>query len=219
MPGREGPQGAIGGRATTTIGPDGGSTEVVVRREGDTPSGGYTVRAVVRAASLLEFLRSSNGGATLEELAVGSGLAKPTAFRMLRTLEEVGLVERMVGSDRYRLGLRCLELGQAYLEQVDLRREAASVLGELRDRFNETVHLAVLDDDYRVVYLEKLETRHALGIMMSRVGGAAPSYCTGLGKALLASHPGDPGAVLTAGGVLVRHTPNTITEPEALRVE
>jgi DNA-binding IclR family transcriptional regulator len=37
-----------------------------------------------------------------------------------------------------------------------------------------------------VVYLEKLHGLHAVGLMTSRVGGRAPAYCTGLGKALLA---------------------------------
>ncbi len=180
---------------------------------------GYTVRAVVRAASLLDLLRSQNGGATLDQLASGSGLAKPTAFRLLRTLEQERLVERVVGSEQYRLGLRCLELGQAYLEQVDLRKEAAPVLAALRDRFDETVHLAVLDDDYRVVYLEKLETRRAVGIMMSRVGRTAPAHCTGLGKALLAWSPGDPVAELKRRGALQVFTANTIAEPDALRAE
>lgn len=183
------------------------------------PRDGYTVRAVARAASLLDLLRSQNGGATLDQLATGSGLAKPTVFRLLRTLEQESLVERVAGSDQYRLGLRCLELGQAYLEQADLRKEAAPVLAGLRDRFDETVHLGVLDDDYRVVYLDKLETRRAVGLMMSRLGRTAPAHCTGLGKALLASTPGDPVTHLERRGTLQAFTLSTITEPEALRAE
>lgn len=184
-------------------------------RRGD----GYVVRAVVRAARLLETLRTSDGGASLVELAGASGLAKASVFRMLRTLEETGLVERIPETDRYRLGLRCFELGQAYLEQTDLRREAMPVLASLREEFNETVHLGALDDELRVVYLEKLESTHAVGIMMSRVGRTAPSFCTGLGKAMLSAVPGDPVARLERQGVLRPYTPGTIAEPAALRDE
>src|SRR3982751_2074137 len=103
---------------------------------------GYVIRAVVRAVQLLELLRTSDdGGASLQELAARSGLAKASAFRMLRTLEQTGLAERVPGSDRYRLGVRCLEFGQAYLEQIDLRREALPVMERLLAEFNETVHL------------------------------------------------------------------------------
>lgn len=180
---------------------------------------GYVVRAVVRAARLLELLRTSDGGASLGNLSARSGLAKASVFRMLRTLEETGLVERLPEDDRYRLGVRCLELGQAYLEQTDLRREAFPELAELLREFNETVHLGVLDDELRVVYLEKLESTHAVGIMMSRVGRTAPSFCTGLGKAMLAVLAGDPAAALEERGALRAYTPNTISEPQALRTE
>ena len=181
--------------------------------------GRYVVRAVTRAAGILELLRSSDGGATLQQIASRSGLAKASALRMIRSLQDSGLVERVVDSDRYRLGVRTLALGQAYLEQVDFRSEAIPVLERLRQMFGETVHLGVLDDDLRVVYLDKLETTHPVGIMMSRVGRTAPSFCTGLGKALLAFRPGDPVAELEQRDALRAYTPNTIHRPEALRAE
>lgn len=182
-------------------------------------AGNYNVRAVERAAAILELLRVSDGGASLVELAKGSGLAKPSVFRMVKTLESVGFVERVSGTERYRLGVRCLELGQAYLETTDLRSEAMPVLHRLRDEFDETVHLGVMDDGLRAVYLEKLETAHAIGLMMSRVGRTVPAYCTGMGKALLAYQAGDPISVLEQRGELVKYMPNTIFEPESLRNE
>lgn len=185
----------------------------------DQPRGGYTIRAVVRAAKLLELLRAAEGGSTLQELSDESGLAKASVFRMLRTLEQLLLVERMPGTDRYRLGVCCLQLGQAYLEQTDLRREAIPAMQRLREEFNETVHLGVLDNDLRVVYLEQLEGRHAVGILTARVGRTAPPYCTAIGKALLASRLDDPTAVLEQKGVLHRWTENTIIDPDQLRAE
>ncbi len=120
------------------------------------PGSVYAVRAVVRAARLLELLRSAQGGMTLQELTDASGLAKASVFRMLKTLEQVALVERLPRVERYRLGVRCLELGQAYLDNVDLRREALPVMEQLRDECNETIHLGLLDDELRVVYVEQL---------------------------------------------------------------
>lgn len=185
----------------------------------DDAQDGYRIRAVVRAAEIMGLLAGADGGATLNELAAGAGLPKASVFRMLRTLEEVGFAERIPGSERWRLGVRCLQLGQAYLEQVDLRREALPVMERLRDELNETVHLAVLNDDLDVVYLEKLESTHAVGIMMSRVGRTAPSFCTGVGKALLAVQPGDPAGLLEARGALGQYTESTIHDVNELRVE
>jgi IclR family KDG regulon transcriptional repressor len=189
-------------------------------RNADTARDGYVVRAVVRAVELLELIRTSEGGsASLQELAGRSNLAKASAFRMLRTLEETGLAERIPGSDRYRLGVRCLEFGQAYLEQTDLRRDALPVMQRLLAEFNETVHLGVLDDRLQVVYLEKLDSAHAVGIMMSRVGRTAPSYCTGIGKALLAEYDSDPVGLLLQHEELKRFTPQTRSDPKELRAD
>lgn len=192
------------------------------RREGQAApvADGYSVRAVVRAVDLLDLLRGAGrAGMSIQELSDGSGLAKASAYRMLKTLEGIGLVERLPASERYRLGVRCLELGQAYLEQTDLRQEARPVMERLRAEFKETVHLAVLDDRLRVVYLEKLDGAHAVGIMMSRVGSTAPSHCTGLGKALLSGRSDDPVALLQKWGELRRYTPTTISAPGKLRAE
>jgi DNA-binding IclR family transcriptional regulator len=179
----------------------------------------YEVRAITRAFDILALLEQGPGGVSLHELVQRSELSKPTVFRMLRNLEHGGLVERVAGTDSYRLGLRCVRLGQAYLSQVDFRREALPVLERLRDSYSETVHLAVLDGDLRVVYLEKLEGSHAVGVMMSAIGRSAPSYCTGLGKALLAARDDDPVATLEQRGELVPKTAYTIWEPDALRAE
>lgn len=179
----------------------------------------YEVQAISRAAAVLKLIESDGGNSALNSLVTRSGLHKPTVFRLVRNLERIGLVERVPGSDLYRLGLRCIELGQAYLQQIDFRREARPVLEKLRDAYNETVHLAVLDGHLRVVYLEKLEGTHAIGIMMSAVGRSAPAYCTGLGKALLAPRDDDPAGTLASRGELEYKTPNTICDPDALRAE
>jgi DNA-binding IclR family transcriptional regulator len=174
---------------------------------------------VERAALILDLLYTAGGDLSLKELALRAELPKASVFRMLRTLERTGLVERPFGQDVYRLGVRCLTLGQAYLEQTNLRDEARPVLEKLRSQFDETVHLAVLDDELRVVYLEKLETPHAVGLMMSRIGRTVPAFCTGIGKALLAGLNGDPVSELERRGILRRYTPSTIYDPEALRRE
>jgi DNA-binding IclR family transcriptional regulator len=179
----------------------------------------YEVQAITRAASLLGLIQAQHAGTQFTTLVTASGLPKPTVLRLIRNLERIGLVERVPRTDRYRLGLRCIELGQAYLEQVDFRREALPVMERLRDTYNETVHLAVLDEHLRVIYLDKLNGTQAIGIMKSAVGKSAPAYCTGLGKALLGARDDDPAGRLASAGELVAKTPNTIWDLDDLRVE
>lgn len=179
----------------------------------------YHVRAILRAFEVLEQVRRAGDGIGLKELGERTGLTKATTLRMVRNLEHVGMVEAVPGTNNYRLGVRCVELGQAYLEHADFRHEARPILERLRDEFGETVHLGVLDDGLRVVYLDKLEGRHAVGIMMSRVGVTAPAYCTGLGKALLAVQGSDAVHRLDVAGSRTTYTPSTIVGSEELERE
>jgi hypothetical protein len=84
-----------------------------------------------------------------------------------------------------------LRFGALVEEKLDLVQQARPFLLQLRDQVNETIHLAVLDDDLRVVYVEKLSAQHAIGLMMSRIGITAPMHCTALGKAMAAFQPED----------------------------
>ena len=143
----------------------------------------YNIRVLDRAINVLLVL-SDGTPRTLQEISESIGLSPSTTFRLLTTLGFYRLVQRDA-LNRYSLGLACLELARAYYESNDLRKVALPELETLRDEVKETVHLAILEG-MEVVYLEKLPGLHAIGLMGSRVGGRAPSYCTGLGKVLLA---------------------------------
>jgi DNA-binding IclR family transcriptional regulator len=144
----------------------------------------YNIRVVDRAVALLSLL-SDGRPRTLTEVSKELDINSSTTFRLLATLLSHNLVQLDQSTGNYRLGLACLELSRAYHTSSEVRRVALPIIEALRDETMETVHLGVLAD-LEVVYLEKLEGLHAIGLMSSRVGGRAPSYCTGLGKALLA---------------------------------
>jgi DNA-binding IclR family transcriptional regulator len=92
------------------------------------------------------------------------------------------------------------------------------LLEALRNDCKETVHLTILDR-MEVVYLEKLEGLLPIGFMSSRVGGRAPAYCTGVGKALLAYEAPDEVRSFYSKHGLQRHTANTIVDVEKLMAE
>lgn len=174
----------------------------------------YAVRSVLRAAGLLRLIAADRENATLAGLSKQSGLSKPTVFRLVRTLIEAGLVEVVPRESSFRLGPLCAVLGQAYLDQADALREARPILQALRDETGETVHFGVLDQDMRVLYQEKLESTHAIGVMKSRVGLTVPAHCTGIGKMLLAATGLRPPAAS-----LERFTTSTISDPGVLDAE
>jgi len=138
---------------------------------------------------VLEALLNARAPLRLEQICAHTGLPKSTAFRIIvNLLQGQYLVETEQG---YWLGLKMLRFGALVEEKLDLVQQARPFLTQLRDQVNETIHLAALDDDLRVVYLEKLSTQHAIGLMMSRIGITAPMHCTALGKTMAAFRPED----------------------------
>lgn len=174
----------------------------------------YHIRVLDRAFQVLDLL-SDGQSRTLTEISQELHISSSTVFRLLATLTGHNFVQRDVVSGEFSLGLACLELARAYFDGSDLRSNALPDLENLRDRTSETVHLGVIEG-MEVVYLEKLHGLHAIGLMSSRVGGRAPAYCTGLGKALLANL--DPSQVRTHYGNtgLKAYTERTIVDLDEL---
>jgi IclR family KDG regulon transcriptional repressor len=149
----------------------------------------YSIRALQRGMKVLDALLDARAPLNLEQICAYSGLPKATAFRIIvNLLQGHYLVETEKG---YWLGLKMLRFGALVEEKLDLMHQPRPFLTQLRDQVNETIHLAVLDDDLRVVYVDKLSTQHAVGLMISRIGSTAPMYCTALGKAMAAFRPED----------------------------
>ena len=108
-------------------------------------------------------------------------------------------------------------MGTAKLQGMELVKEAASYLKQLREQSNETVHLAVLDEG-EVLYLDKEESPQSIR-MVSQVGRRLPAHCTGLGKVLLANLDEEEQEKIIEEKGLPRFTESTITDKKKLREE
>jgi DNA-binding IclR family transcriptional regulator len=177
----------------------------------------YCIRVLDRGFRILSLL-SDGKPRTQMELSEGINLSPSTTFRLLATLSYSRYIKRNEQTNQYSLGLACLELSRAYADGNDLRGTALPELEALRDDIKETVHLGVLDQT-EVVYLEKIPGLHAIGLMGSRVGGRSPSYCTGVGKVLLAQENNIYLVEYFQKHKMQRFTDTTIISFEALQEE
>ncbi|MFC0531501.1 IclR family transcriptional regulator [Phytohabitans kaempferiae] len=157
------------------------------------------------ASKLFAVLDAFAGGAQslrLTDIVDRSGLAMPTALRMVRELVSWGGLER-ARDGSYRVGARMWLLGNASPCLRKLRELGEPHLQDLLARGRTGVHLAALDGVHALV-LSRLGTGHAL----PSVGARLPLHATGTGRALLAF--GDPAlvdeVVHTGLPALTRHT-------------
>jgi IclR family acetate operon transcriptional repressor len=154
---------------------------------------------------------------SLAELAGTLAQSKPTIFRILRTLEEFGYLDKDPATGRYTLGLRFHTLGSVAVKHEQLRWQALPPLQDLARTTGETVHVGILYDGEAICVQAVDGTR--LIRMHAFVGKRTPAHASALGKVLLAHMPDAEIDALTAGRGLVRFTPHTLTDPAALREE
>ena len=99
---------------------------------------------------------------------------------------------------------------------MDLHREAKGFVEALTNVTGEAVHLCVFDGLQTTLINRTEPSRGRTNTIV--VMEASPAHCTATGKAALAFQPEPVLARIVAFG-LRRYTPNTITDPTALRKE
>ena len=145
--------------------------------------GGATsgVGVLDKAVGILSFL-ATDGPASLAGVVEGTGLARPTAHRLLSALETHHLVARSEG--RYALGMRLLGWGSEVASGAGLVRAAHPALTALRDATGESTQLYVREGDARVCVAT---VERATGLKTTvPVGAVLPLVLGSAGKVLLA---------------------------------
>lgn len=182
------------------------------------PPGAYTVKSLVKAMAILDCLAEGEQKSyTLTELSRRLHVHVSTVHRLLVNLLRQGFVEQDPATGGYQLGFRVLRMGLRVLGRLDFRRVAQPKLLELNHKTQETVHLAIFQDDHSVS-IETYDSPQPVGLD-ARLGGVMPLHCTGVGKALLAFQSEEIIQRLSKSPGLARLTTHTITSLPKLKRE
>jgi len=153
-------------------------------REGTGPD---FIEALARGLEVIAAFRAGHPSPTLAEIAASTGLARPTARRILLTLAELGYV-RAEGST-FALTPRVLELGVAYVRSQGLWDVARPHMERLGRATAESCSIAQLDGS-DIVYVARVAMPKIVGLSV-QIGTRFPALPTSLGKVLLAALPID----------------------------
>ena len=170
------------------------------------------VQSVDRAVSVMELL-SRRGWSGVTEVARELKIHKSTAYRLLTTLRDRGLVEQDAATEKYRLGFGLVLLARAVRADLDILRCARPVCERLSEHTRETVTIAVLEDDDAVVIHQSISRASALSVDWT--GRHTPLHATAAGKIFLLYMPEDQ-RLRILEGPLERFTENTIVDPVSL---
>ncbi|MFL2105272.1 IclR family transcriptional regulator [Desemzia sp. FAM 23991] len=143
------------------------------------------VQTIDRALSILEVL-SNYDNLSLMEISEKVQLHKATTHRLVNSLLENGYIEKDATTKKYRISLKLFQLGNRRVQNIDFLNVAKSMIRQLSQEINQTVHL-VIEDDNEVLYIDKHDSQDSETRMHSRIGKKAPMYVTAVGKAILAT--------------------------------
>jgi DNA-binding IclR family transcriptional regulator len=165
---------------------------------------------------ILKALGEHPGRLGLSDLADRVGLAKTTVHGLLRTLQEHGLVEQHLDTDKYQLGPELLQLGNSYLDLNELRSRSLAWSELLATRVGEAVRVGVPHGDGVLVVHHVFRPDASLQVL--EVGALLPLHATALGKAVLAYLDDEEIDEVVSGG-LPKLTGHTHVSPAAVRRE
>lgn len=155
------------------------------------------IEALARGLDVLRGFRPGAPRMTLSEVATQAGLARPTARRILITLEELGYVRS--DESGFSLTPRVLELGMAYVGSQNLWELAEPHLRVLVGHTDESCSIAQLDGS-DIVYVARVAVPKLVTLGVT-IGTRFPAAQTSLGKVLLAAlEPDELDEVLATPG-------------------
>jgi IclR family KDG regulon transcriptional repressor len=151
----------------------------MVRRE----KANYVIQSVSHALDVLEQFNGTVDEIGVTELSKRLKLHKNNVFRLLATLEARSYIEQNKASENYRLGLKCLQLGQTFIHQMGLLLQSKAVLVELSKATQESAYVAIRKSD-AIIPLDFVEPERPVRVV-SFLGTVLPAHCTAAGKAHL----------------------------------
>jgi IclR family transcriptional regulator, pca regulon regulatory protein len=114
------------------------------------------VRSAAKLFAVLEAFDVHSPELTIAEVAGRAGLDRGAAFGLVHTLSVLGYLAAVPRSRRFRLTLKCLELGYTALARSDLKTHARPLLKALVPKVADAASLGILDGP-DVVYVEHLK--------------------------------------------------------------
>lgn len=171
----------------------------------------------MRVLGLFEAVSAAREGRTLAQLSVQLGSPKSSLLLLLRPLVAGGYLLHV--DNRYRLGAAAYKLASAILATRDLAQSMGPYLEDLATRTRESVFLALLDREARLVtYVDRIDSPQAVRYSVP-VGTMRPLYCSAAGLVLLAFQDEEWRERYLRTAQIKPLTPDTVVGKAAIRAQ
>jgi DNA-binding IclR family transcriptional regulator len=176
-------------------------------------SGGL-IQSVVMTGQIIEALAAAAQPMRLTALANHLGEPKARMHRHLSTLKYLGFVDQDPQTECYKLGLKLAHIGQAAMEQFDLRRLVEPYMMRLRDLTGQTTVLSIPASGDAIV--SAAWEFHNPVMISVKLGYRLPAHASAQGRITLAFSAADL-QQRVLGRKLQAYTPRTLIDPVRVR--
>ena len=177
----------------------------------------YTNRSIVKAVSILQCFTPREQELNASEVARKLKIPRTTAFRILTTLSEAGMLLRNEKTGNYSVGPTLYALGSLYLETTDIFKAADPVIKTLNELTEEVVSVSIFDKGS--VVLTMVEQARSDFRFARHVGSILPAYASAMGKAFLSEQTEEEFDCIIPEEKLKRITKYTTTTKARLKKE
>ncbi len=144
----------------------------------------YSVPPVERAIKLLQYIGEGNKCRNLTKASSHLFINRTTLIRLIYSLLDNGMIEKIGEDEGYCLGIGVISLGAQAIQSRDIVQMSLQSIQELVKKSNMSAHLGILDGT-DVVYLTR-ETPKAHLISNMHIGSRLPAHASSIGRAILA---------------------------------
>ena len=173
------------------------------------------VQSAERIFQVAEML-AEHGEMGLMEISAALGLHKSTVHRLLMSLVYMGYAKQDAETQKYMLSYKIVSMAGKILDRMDILKVAKPYMERLSDLSGETVHL-VQREGNNILYIYKIEAKVGTIRMVSHVGMVHPMYCSGVGKAIMATLPEKEVKQIWNESIIEKKTEHTITDYEEMK--
>ncbi|MEG0381229.1 MAG: IclR family transcriptional regulator [Kurthia sp.] len=170
-------------------------------------------KTVVRSMEILN-LFMNHAKLSFNEIIELSGIPKTSVYRMLQSLEEMGLLDKDQAG-KYSLGILFLRFGHLVSERIDIRQVALPSMEQLHRELGEAINLIIRDGD-EAIYIEKLQSIQPVRLYTT-IGRRSPLYAGACPRAILSFLRAEEREDYLERIELVPYAKGTITSKEMLR--
>jgi DNA-binding IclR family transcriptional regulator len=177
------------------------------------PRSASTMRSLSRAIEVFEQLQRYEHPQRLNQIAKDCGMSSPTTLRILRVLQEYGLVSQT--DKNYRIGPAVLPAARVFLESDPLARAARPILQHLAEQTGLTASLYSRLGFERVL-IERVVGAASLGYNLPQ-GRRLPLTVGAAGKILVAALDAERLDEVVAAAIELKYEPAGFTVADLRR--